>query len=412
VSPDRVARKVLRRKLSIRPAYRLVCMTVAVSVVGWGLGSDTPSAARHATSGDPAACTPPVVSPGGVGEGRNDPRWFQPTVGELRIAMLFADFADVKSTQDPRAVYEAFVPQTVEWYRKVSYDRLRLVVTPLLRRIALRGKLADYGTRDGGIGTAAGLREVLAESVAAADGELDFSGFGAIHLVLPWAALERIGGSGVLLLEEPLRVDGAEIPIFATLFDEAGAEPDFLAHETGHILGLPDLYVVTSRDSFHRWDRMASAILSRGLFAWHRWKLGWIDPSQIACFGRERRITVTLIPLERAGGRKAVMLRRGRYAYVAEVRNPFTFPGNRKCKGGVLIYAVEFGAANGKADIRLVRAGGETGVQRGKCGPQAEAPFGRGRGEISRVRAFGLRFEVLARLRDGSYRIRVTKVAD
>jgi M6 family metalloprotease-like protein len=398
----------LRQMHLTHRARRLLALTGVVAAVAWVARIDTPEAAPHATHADPAACLPPVVSPGGVGEGRNDPRLFPPTVGELRVAMLFTDFADVRSSEDPRAVYEAFVPRTVEWYRSMSYDRLRLVVTPLTRRISLPGRLADYGAAGGG-GPEAGLRKIVQDSVAAADAEIDFSQFHAILLVLPWGAVDRIGGSGVLILEQPLRMDGSEIRVFAVLYDGPGAEPDFLTHEMGHVLGLPDLYVVVSPESFHRWDVMASARFSRGLFAWHRWKLGWLEPAQIVCLGPERRVAATLTPLERPGGLKAIMLRRGRYAYVVEVRAPFTFPGNRVCKGGVLIYEVEFGAANAEADIRVLRARRESAALRFACGPQAAAPFGRGRREISSVRAWGLRFEVLGKGRDGSYRIRVTK---
>jgi M6 family metalloprotease-like protein len=364
-------------------------------------GTDSASAAH---AGPAAACDPPVVSPGGVGEGRNDPLLIPPTVGELRIGMLFVDFADFRSTADPGTTYEAFVPGAVEWYRNVSYGRLRLVVTPLLRRITLGGTAGHYRA-----GAETGLRAALQEAVAAADEEVDFSRLHALYLVGPFAAAATFGGSGVLILERPIRVDGAEIRTFALLFDGPGADRDFLAHETGHIVGLPDLYVIGSRLSFHRWDIMASAPANRGLFAWHRWKLGWLDPGQIVCIGARRRVTATVTPLERPGGMKAIILRRGRYAYVAEVRQSVAAGPGRVCKGGVLIYQVEFGAASGAADIRLLRARGDTGARWAWCGPLSAAPFGRGRGEVSRARAWGLRFEIRARLRDGSYRIRVTK---
>jgi M6 family metalloprotease-like protein len=390
-------------------AYRLLCLFVAVAAVAWVAGTDSPDAAQGAARADPAAaCVPPVVSPGGVGEGRNDPLLIPPTVGEVRIGMLFVDFADVRSTADPGATYEAFVPGAVGWYRNVSYERLQLVVTPLQRRLTLGRTAAHYRT-GGGAGPEAGLRSAFEEAIAAADAEVDFSRFQALYLVAPFAALGTFGASGVVILERALRVDGAEIRSVALLFDGPGAEPDYLAHETGHILGLPDLYVIGSRLSFHRWDIMASSTANRGLFAWHRWKLGWLDPEQIVCIGARRRISATLTPLERPGGTKAIVLRRGRYAYVTELRQPVAAGAGRVCKGGVLIYQVEFGAASGVADIRLLRARGDTGTQWARCGPLAAAPFGRGRGEISRVRAWGLRFEITARLRDGSFRIRVTK---
>jgi M6 family metalloprotease-like protein len=387
-------------------AYRLLSTCVVAAAAIWIAGIDSPQAERGAVNADPAACAPPVVTPGGVGEGRNDPLLFPPTVGELRIAMLFVDFADVRSTADVRETYESFVPGAVEWYRRVSYDRLRLEVTPVLRRVALRGTVSHYMSAGGGI--EAGLRTALEETLTATDAEVDFSRFQATYLVAPFATAERFGGSGVLLLERPVHVDGSDVRTFALLYDGAGAEPNYLAHETGHILGLPDLYVNRVRETMHRWDIMATPTPNRGLFAWHRWKLGWLDPEQIVCVGSRRRVTATLTPLERPGGTKAIILRRGRYAYVAEVRQPAPAGAGRVCKGGVLIYEVEFGAANNEADIRVRRARGDTGV-RVSCGPLSQAPYGRGRGEVSRLRAWGLSFDVLAKRRDGSYRVRLTK---
>jgi M6 family metalloprotease-like protein len=387
-------------------AYRLVAICVVAPAVIWIAGTDSPKAARGTAHTDPAACAPPVVTPGGVGEGRNDALMFPATVGEVRIAMLFVEFADIRSAAEARETYESFVPGAVEWYRRVSYDRLRLEVTPLLRRVTLGGTLSHYMSGGGG-GIEAGLRSALAETLTATDAEADFSRFHAIYLVLPFAALQRIGASGVLILERPVRVDGSDIRTFAVLFDDGGADFNYLAHETGHILGLPDLYVNRAPETMHRWDIMATPTPNRGLFAWHRWKLGWLDPEQIVCVGSRRRVTTALTPLERPGGRKAIILRRGRYAYVVEVRQPVPV-GRRICKGGVLIYEVEFGAASNEADIRLRRARLD-GDERVRCGPLSQAPYGRGRGEVARLRAWGLRFEVLAKRRDGSYRIRVAR---
>jgi M6 family metalloprotease-like protein len=378
-----------------RPIYRLVWMSLTVVAL---VGVDSQGAARPADGTDPAAaCSPPFLG-GGVGEGRNDPAQFPPSVGSLRTVMLFVDFADVRGTADPRALYEEFVPRAVQWYRDVSYGRVHLVVTPLFRRLALRGNLAQYRPPSGGFGL---VRAAVEEAVAAADRDVDFSRVHAVYLVLPFEAIETIGSIGVLLLTEPLRVDGAEIRIRTVLFDRSlgGEAHHYLAHETGHMLGLPHV-------SGHSWDIMSSSVRPRGLFAWHRWKLGWLDPIQIACASGRRRVEATLTPLERPGGTKAIILRRGPSAYVAEVRAPVAGRSGGLCKGGVLIYEVEFSPPRGWLHIRLSPARVETTAQRVRCGPQSQAPFGRGRGEISRLRRWGLQFDVVAALRDGSFRVR------
>lgn len=373
--------------------------------VAWIVDVDSGRAAAQENQ----ACAPPTVAPAGVGEGRNDPALFPSTVGEIRAAMLFVDFADVRGEPDVRAAYEAFVPEAAAWYSRVSYGRLRLSVTPLEQRLALSGTVADYRS-GGGAGIEAGLRAALQDSVAAADAALDFSGFHTVYLVLPYRALGAIGGSGVLILDRPVRVDDTDIRIFAVLFDGNGAQATYFAHETGHVLGLPDLYVSGRQDTFHRWDVMAWPLFMGGLFAWHRWKLGWLEPAQIVCFTQGIRIAADLTSLDRPGGTKAIVLRRGRYAYVAEVRSPSLARDERHtCRGGVLFYRVEFGAASGAADIVLQPARYDGSDDRVRCGLGAAAPFRLGRGQVSRTRAWGLRLEVLAARPNGAFRVRMTK---
>jgi M6 family metalloprotease-like protein len=382
------------------------CGGAAVAAIAC-LWAASPGASASITFAEAGDCAPPVVGLG-VGEGRNDPAQFPPTVGELRLAMLFVEFADVRSSADPREAYETFVPGAAEWYRRVSYDRLQLNVTPVSRRVLLRGTVADYRT-GGGAGPEAGFRAAVEETLAALDADVDFSRFHALYLVLPFASLQTVGASSVVILERPVRADGAEFRAIALMYDGAGAAPEYLVHETGHILGLPDLYVVGSPESFHRWDVMTGRSPPRGLFAWHLWKLGWLEPAQIVCFSSGRRAQATLTPLERPGGTKAIIVLRGRRAYVVEARRPVPAGRRRVCPGGVLVYEVEFGAAIGVADIRIRRARFDTSYERIVCGPTSGASLGRGRGRISSLRAFGLRFQVLAALRDGSFRVRVTK---
>jgi hypothetical protein len=143
-----------------------------------------------------------------------------------------------------------------------------------------------------------------------------------------------------------------------------------------------------------------------GMFAWHRWKLGWLDPTQIACLTRQRRIETTIRPLETAGGVKALIFKTAHSALVAEVRQR-TLEDGAICRQGVLIYRVLFSAPAGSADIHVIRA--RSGVV-GDCGPQSAAPFDLGRGAVSRARVGNLLFELRRALPDGSYRVALTRL--
>jgi hypothetical protein len=222
------------------------------------------------------------------------------------------------------------------------------------------------------------------------------------------------GGVGVLISELPIEADGARIHAWAWLIaDETQSQTKdfdaYVVHETGHLLGLPDLYSTGSPRTFHLWDTMAWGAGSRagGMFAWHRWKLGWLDASQVACLNGRRSVTATVAPLERPGGTKAIVFRGAKSAYVVEVRQRLAEDA-AICRTGVLIYRVLFDAPSGSADVYLIRASSEQ-LQLGTCGPDAAAPFTVRRGRVTRVRVGALRFELLRALPDGSYRVRVSR---
>jgi hypothetical protein len=117
-------------------------------------------------------------------------------------------------------------------------------------------------------------------------------------------------------------------------------------------------------------------------------------------------VQATVTPLERPGGVKAIVVRAGQNAYVAEVRQKLGEDATI-CKPGVLVYEVDLSGA--RRPIWLRPARGDGSANTGACGGRWRAPFDVGRGEISRVTIGGVRFELLQKLADGSYRIRATK---
>lgn len=282
----------------------------------------------------------------------------------------------------------------------MSYGGLRISVEPVLRWLRLPRTLAEYRqTRfDGAIEAA----------VQTVDAELDFGRFQALLVITPG----EVGPlASTIVNHDPLRADGAAITswvwLSARTLDVERA--NVLVHETGHVLGLPDLYAQNAF-SHHRWDVM-TASGAGGMFAWHRWKLGWLDESQIVCLTRGAA-TVTLTPVEQAGGTKAVVFRARNAAVVVEVRQRLNEDA-AICRTGVLLYRVDFlkgspGRPGGQVvPVRIRSAQPDRGRNLTHCGPQWRAPFSLRRGEPSRVTAFGLRLRLLRALLGGSYRVQV-----
>jgi M6 family metalloprotease-like protein len=360
---------------------RITLAALAASTLGVVAASAGPAAS------DSSGCAPPLIGVGAIGEGRNDPSLMPPTVGELRILLLFVDFLDLRGRRAPWLQYEEAVPKLREWYSTVSYGRLRIEADLVPRWVTLRHELAYYEH---------GAGDVFGEVVAAVDPEVDFSRIDAIYVT----SAHDAGAGWVVIADRPLVVDGK--PLRAIAWNALGAA----AHETGHVLGLPDLYVGGVPWTFYRWDVMAGGTRESGLYVWHRWKLGWLDPRQIACLQARGRIEATVTPVERAGGVKAVVVRTRNVAYVAEVRQRVAEDATI-CKTGVLVYEVDLSGS--RRPIWLYAAKPDGSISTGACGGRWRAPFDVGPGQVSTMSVGGVRFELLSKLGDGSYRIRATR---
>ncbi len=126
--------------------------------------------------------------------------------------------------------------------------------------------------------------------------------------------------------------------------------PYILVHETGHLFGLPDLYDYgRSGGDIHRHvgdlDLMGNVFQSRRFLAWHKWKLGWLDPAQLRCLNGSGTLEETLSPVDTAGGVKAVVvpLTESR-AYVVEVASS---------SGSAIVYSVDATVPTGSGPIRV-----------------------------------------------------------
>jgi hypothetical protein len=144
-----------------------------------------------------------------------------------------------------------------------------------------------------------------------------------------------------------------------------------------------------------------------GMLAWHRWKLEWLGSDQIACLGGRGSRTATIAPLERTGGVKALVVRRGDDAYVAEVRQPLAEDAGI-CRGGVLLSAVDLSRPAKRWALRLLAPRPDNPRRWARCGPRWNATLRPGPKEVSTLRVGPVRFRVLAAEPDGSYRVRAT----
>ncbi|WP_329344330.1 M6 family metalloprotease domain-containing protein [Streptomyces sp. NBC_00663] len=344
----------------------------------------------------------------------------------LDAVMVFLSFPDATPRTTPDQLVADHFPATSRFFEQASYGRFTLRPHPLRHWIRMPRPSTSYVIeRDWNESyRAAYLRDAL----AAADGQVDFSRYDVVYFVAdPDAPGVDSDATKVVNLDTPLRADGTDIRRVVTVFEQHPPDRLVLAHETGHVFDLPDLYHRPADgkgdwDTYvGDWDLMGSQFgLAPDLFGWHKWKLGWLEPRQVACVQRPTRLTLEPLgagPGTPVGGRAAFGLGRGTKLAVVrtgpdsalafEARGP---AGNDAgtCKEGVLVYRVRAGAASGGGPIQVIDAHPHTEAcwEGSVYPPLADAPVALG--ESFTVPGDDVRVKVEGRTASGAWTVKIT----
>ncbi|MFC7305357.1 M6 family metalloprotease domain-containing protein [Streptomyces monticola] len=338
----------------------------------------------------------------------------------LDALMVFLSFPDSVPLVTPEELTADYFPTTSRFFERASYGRFVLKPHPQRDWIEMPEDSLSYEIeRDW---DAAHRSAYLRDALKASDPSVDFSKYDIVYFVAdPDAPGVDSDATKVVNFDRPLRADGTEVKRIVTVFEQHPPDRNVLAHETGHVFDLPDLY--------HRpqdgkgdwdtyvgdWDVMGSQFgLAPDLFGWHKWKLGWLDPQQVHCVQGEGDGLVTLEPLSgtavagQSGGTRLAVVRTGRDSAIAiEARGA---GGNDRatCTEGVLIYRVRNETASGGGPVEVVDAhpGSEACWDESVYPPLADAPVRVG--ESFTVPGESVKVQVLDRSRSGSWTVKVT----
>ncbi|MFG2871914.1 M6 family metalloprotease domain-containing protein [Streptomyces sp. NPDC048338] len=341
-------------------------------------------------------------------------------VDSLDAVMIFLSFPDSTPLTTTDELAADYFPGTDDFFRRASYGRFSLL--PDVRREWTRmpQPSSAYDIRrdwDAGRRTT-----YLRDAIAAADDRVDFSRYDIVYLVAdPDAPGVDSDATKVVNLDHPLDVDGAEIKRVVTVFERHPPDRNVLAHETGHVFDLPDLYhrPVDGKGDWDThvgdWDVMGSQFgLAPDLFGWHKWKLGWLERNQVTCVqGPDSRL-LSLEPIAAAPvaggtvGNRLAVVRTGSGSVLAIEARGATGNDRDTCTEGVLIYRVRNEAASGDGPIEVVDTHPHTEAcwDRSVYPPLADAPLGVG--ETFTVPEDGTRVEVADRTRAGVWTVKVT----
>ncbi|MEV7444812.1 M6 family metalloprotease domain-containing protein [Streptomyces sp. NPDC091204] len=337
----------------------------------------------------------------------------------LDAVMVFLSFPDHRTTLTTTELARDHFPATSKFFEQASYGRFRLAPHPQKQWIEMPKPSTAYGIRrDWAPGDRAAY---LRDAVRAADAEVDFAKYDIVYFVAdPDAPGVDSDATKVVNFDRPIVADGTELRRIVTVFERHPPDRNVLAHETGHVFDLPDLYHRPTDgkgdwDTYvGDWDVMGSQFgMAPDLFAWHKWKLGWLDASQVDCVQSGSSMH-TLQPLAQAppnggtGGTRLAVIRTGPGSAIAvEARGSAGNDGDT-CTEGILVYRVRNEAASGGGPIEVMDAHPDTEAcwDRSVYPPLADAPLEVG--ETYTVPGERITIEVADRTRSGAYTVKIT----
>ncbi|MFJ3302588.1 M6 family metalloprotease domain-containing protein [Streptomyces sp. NPDC086549] len=359
-----------------------------------------------------------------------NPDYTRPT-GSLSAVLVFLAFPGSTPHTTPAQLTADHFPATSRFFEQASYGRFTLRPQPLTHWLRMPHPATSYAIRRDW--NPALRAAYLRDAFAVADGEVDFSRYDVVYFVAdPDAPGVDSDATKVVNLDTPVHVDGKDVRRVVTVFERHPPDRLVLAHETGHVFDLPDLYHRPADgkgdwDTYvGDWDLMGSQFgLSPDLFAWHKWKLGWLDSRQVTCVRGAGPTRLTLEPLA-AGpgtlvrglsgapafglgdGTKLAVVRTGADSALAFEARGSAGNDRASCRQGVLVYRVRGGAESGGGPVEVVDAHPHTEAcwEGSVYPPLADAPVALG--ESFTVPGEGVKVEVEGRTASGAWTVKIT----
>ncbi|MCN9242013.1 M6 family metalloprotease domain-containing protein [Streptomyces sp. RY43-2] len=423
------SRRIRPRRAAALASVTLLTLAVSTSATNGPLRADDPATAGAIAPGRSSALRPCMIH-GRIGvqmsEGIPTAPGYARSTGTVRALILMIDFSDAPGQGSALDRYAEFFPQTRKWFSTSSYGRLDYrPQAPIGHWLRMPKPFKAYGI-ERGAPFDPGYRALLRDIVTAAGPQVDFRRYDLLNvLATPNAgpsALDTVLSVTFAANAEAPDADGVPIAnasfIYGRQDDGSGSYAltgyRVLPHENSHVFGLPDLYTQEGGAAAGHWDIMSEDWgADNDLLAWHKWKLGWLDDSQVSCASRRGSTEYTLAPLGRAGGRKLVFVPINSQAgYALELRTP---EGNDTvvCRPGVLVYRVDADVDTGNGPITVQDSRPDSGGCTRSPNVQAElsdAPYTPG--QTFRDPKAGIAVTVEGTNASGGYRVRVTRELD
>ncbi|ORY15771.1 hypothetical protein BCR34DRAFT_558529 [Clohesyomyces aquaticus] len=281
-----------------------------------------------------------------------------PSTGTLRAGIVFVDFADSPANTTVKELYDFIAMAPAELYKEMSYGKLNLELVPMLDHFTRMPGMSTSYNYSRGLSNEAHVHYIN-DALTTVGPSVSFKGIDVLY-VIPAKYADEISTSTATKIDITAAdgtIIGNTITYGQDLYNVWGTKT--VNHETGHAMGLPDLYPYvggTTPQWVGGFDLMGLiGGISPDYLAWHKWYLGWIEDNQVECVADAGKTTHRISPIEVAGtNSKLVAVPLNSTVYVlAEVRSN---QGINKgaCGVGVLLYTADTTVYGGSGPIRVI----------------------------------------------------------
>ena len=280
-------------------------------------------------------------------EGANDSLIYDSTIGNKKCIMLYADFSDAVMKVDTKERANGVLGNGLfqKLFHEQSYGKMTVDVEHVHGWRRLSKSASKYSSR-----TTESHRELFVE-IFDLYPNINFLEYDYIMVNMPRIGNTAFGERDELAI--PYR--GKKINVALNI---STVSPYVLAHETAHLMGLPDLYtyggVEGPKNPAGPWDIMSSAGKASGFLGWHRHKFEWLDAN------RKKYITsgthrLEIAPLNAPSGVSMVVIPeddpvKPSKVFVIEISQPLRGKDAQNSVG-VLIYSVDAKLATGRNPV-------------------------------------------------------------
>jgi M6 family metalloprotease-like protein len=268
--------------------------------------------------------------------------------GTIKAAMIFVEFTDVKGTDNPVTEAKKFTGFFNDYWTSVTRNKLKFSFQVHPRYIKINKKSSAFGMGTYGAGDPSAY---LADAIKAADPLVDFKGVEVVYVIPPSSTRHIVYGPAFPLDSGGNAIKTKEGLIYSAVVGGSDSRNSserlkgvWLAHETGHLFGLPHPYEsknIAAWDLMH-WDSGAPELLG-----WSRFVNGWVADSEVDCLdftkGKASNTTHLLEPLSSvATGKKLLVAKVSKHkVLVLENRRATKIDLLTKNEEGVIAYLVD-----------------------------------------------------------------------